>query len=108
VHRVEDREACAHGAFGVVLVRLRDPERGHHRVAGELLDDPAVRGYAARDALEVVLDTAAHDLRIRAPDEPGRIHEIHEQDRGQLAFHASSVETSGGARDFRGPRAPVA
>ena len=34
--------AGADGALGVVLVRLRDAERGHHRVAGELLHDAAV------------------------------------------------------------------
>ncbi len=38
-----DPERGADRALGVVLVRLRDAERGHHGVAGELLDDPAVR-----------------------------------------------------------------
>ena len=52
---VEDREPGAHGALGVVLVRLRNAERGHHRVAGELLDDPAVRGRrSARRARRTV------------------------------------------------------
>ena len=37
------RERRASRALRVVLVRLRDTERGEHRVAGELLDDPAVR-----------------------------------------------------------------
>ena len=88
VHRVEDRERRAHGALGVVLVRLRDPEGRHDRVAGELLDDPAVRDHAVRDPLEEGLDAAAHDLGIRAGDERGRIDEVDEQDRGKLAFHA--------------------
>ena len=42
VDGVEDRDRCAHGSLGVVLVRLRDPEGGHDGVAGELLDDAAV------------------------------------------------------------------
>ena len=35
--RVADRERCADGALGVVLVRLGDPEHREHRVADELL-----------------------------------------------------------------------
>jgi hypothetical protein len=68
-------------------VRLRDAEGRHHRVAGELLDDPAVRGDAARDALEVRLHAPPHHLRVGAGDERRRVHEIDEQDRGELAFH---------------------
>ena len=82
-------------------MRLRDPEGGHDGVAGELLDDPAVRDHAVRDAVEERLDTAAHDLRIRARDERGRVDEVDEQDRGELAFHASSVGTTGPALAFR-------
>ena len=66
-------ERGANRALGVVLVRLRDPEGGHDRVAGELLDDPAVRDHAVRDAVEERLDTAAHDLRIGARDERRRV-----------------------------------
>jgi len=91
VHAFEDPEPGANGALGVVLVRLRDAEGRHHGVAGELLDDAAVRGDAVRDALEVGLDTATHDLGIGTGDERRRVDEIDEQDRGELAFHASSV-----------------
>ncbi len=62
---LEDREPRANRALGVVLVGLRDPEGSHDRVAGELLDDPAVGDHAMRDAVEECLNTAAHDLRIR-------------------------------------------
>jgi hypothetical protein len=85
--RVHDREPRAHRSLGVVLVRLRDPERGHDRVPGKLLHDPAVRRHTVRDALEEGLDTAAHDLRIGPGNEAGRIDEVDEQDRGELAFH---------------------
>ena len=90
-HGVEDPEARAHRALGVVLVRLRDPEGRHDRVTRELLDDPAVRGHAMRDLVEERLDAAAHDLGIRTGDQRGRIDEVDEQDRGELAFHASIV-----------------
>jgi len=85
--RIEDGQARANGALRVVLVGLRDPERGHHRVACELLDDPAVRHHAVRDAVEEGLDTATHDLRIRTRHERGRVDEVHEENRCQLAFH---------------------
>ena len=52
VDGVEDRHGGADRALGVVLVRRRNPERRHDGVAGELLDDAAVRGDALRDVLE--------------------------------------------------------
>ena len=76
-------------------MRLRDAEGGHDGIAGELLDDPAVRGHAVRDAVEEPLDTSPHDLRVRPCDERGRVDEVDKQDRGELAFHSSSVETTG-------------
>src|SRR5207247_1367295 len=69
--RVENREPGANRALGIVLVCHRDAERGHHGVACELLDDPAVRGHAVRDAVEERLDTATHDLRIQTRYQPG-------------------------------------
>ena len=41
-HRVDQLEARAHRALGVVLVRGRDAPDRHHRVADELLDGAAV------------------------------------------------------------------
>src|SRR6267378_4426664 len=35
---IENPETRADGAVGIVLVRDRDPEGSHHRVAGELFD----------------------------------------------------------------------
>ena len=49
VDRVEDPERSPHGALGVVLVRLRDAEGSHDRIARELLDLPAVSLDASRD-----------------------------------------------------------
>jgi len=81
VDRLQDRQSRTNRALGVVLVRLRDPEGGHDRVTGELLDDATVGDHAMRDAVEERLDTAAHNLRIRARDKGGGVHEIDEQDR---------------------------
>ena len=52
VDGVAHREGCAGRPLRVVLVGLRHAERGHHGVAGELLDDAAVLGDAVRDLLE--------------------------------------------------------
>ena len=87
-NRVDDRERSADRALGVVLVRLRDPERGHDRVAGELLDDAAVGDDTLLDAVEVLLHAAARHLGIGAGDERRRPDEIDEEDRRKLAFHA--------------------
>ena len=100
--RVEDPERGADRALGVVLVRLGDAERGEHRVAGELLDDPAVRGHAVRDVVEEPRHAAADDLRIAGSDKRRRIDEIDEQDGCKLALHASSVETNEGPDSIRG------
>ena len=91
VHGVQDRRGRPERALGVVLVRLRDPERGHDGVAGELLDDAAVRGDTVRDVLEERVDAAPDDLGIARGDELRRADEVDEEDGGELAFHVSSV-----------------
>ena len=87
VHGRAHRERGARGAERVVLVRLRNAERGHHGVAGELLDDAAVLHDALRDGLEEPRDAAAHDLRVGARDEPGRVDDVDEQHRCELSLH---------------------
>ena len=86
-------ERGAQGPLGVVLVRDGHSERGHHGIAGELLDRAAVCLDAARDMVEVPVDALANDLGIGAGDEPGRVHEIDEEDGRELAFHTSSVRS---------------
>ncbi len=66
-------------------------ERRHHGVAGELLDRAPVGLDATSDLLEVVVDTLADDLGICPGHEPGRVHEIDEEDGRDLAFHSSSL-----------------
>ena len=93
-HRVEHRERGAHRALGVVLVRLRHAEGGHHGVAGELLDRAAVLLDAGRRALEVRGDAPPDDLGIaRRRRSARRIDEIDEEHGCELAFHLLSVES---------------
>ncbi len=66
VHAVQDGQRGADRALGVVLVRLRDPEGRHDGVAGELLDDAAVRGDAVRDVLEELSGRAGARPRDRS------------------------------------------
>ena len=85
--RVADRERRPGRALRVVLVRLRDAERGHHGVAGELLDDAAVLLDALRDHVEELRHAAPHDLRVGAGDEPCRVDDVDEQHRCELSLH---------------------
>ena len=93
VDGVEDRHGSPDGALGVVLVRGRNPERRHDGVAGELLDDAAVRRYALRNVLEEGVDAAPNDLRIARGDKRGRADEIDEEHGCELAFHPVIVVT---------------
>lgn len=80
----------------VVLVRLDDAERREHRVSRELLDDPAVLTNALGDRVEEPVHAAPDDLGIHTRHELGGVDEIDEQHRGELSFHACSLETNGG------------
>ena len=93
VYRIEDGSRRANRALGVVLVGLRNAERGHDGVAGELLHDSAVRRDAVRDVLEERVDAAADDLGVACSDQLRRADEVHEQDGGELAFHSLIVVT---------------
>ena len=86
-HRLDDPERGAHCPLRVVLVRERHPERGHHGVARELLDDAAVRRDAMRDLVEEARQARANHLGIGARDELRRADEIDEEDRCKLPFH---------------------
>ncbi len=93
------------GSLGIVLVRLRDAERRQHRVARELLHDPPVQRDAMGDLVEELVHATANHLRIGAGDETRGVHEVDEQDGGELSLHDVSVETTTGAgfipRTFR-------
>src|SRR5206468_3149421 len=70
------------------LRRLLEPSRQRHRLAGR----------------EGRLGVVGDDLARLDPDarlELQLLDEVDEQDRGELAFHASSVETTGPSLSFR-------
>ena len=78
----------AHGAEGILIVRHRNPEDGHHRVADVLLDRSAV----ALDDLAHAREVAAHDvtqrLRVEPLAERRRAGHVREQDGHRLACRA--------------------
>ncbi len=79
-------ERGAHRTGGVVLAGPVQPEDGHHRVADELLDDPAL----ALDGRPEDGDVAAHHLLQVLGVEPAgqrrRVDEVGEQHRDELAL----------------------
>src|SRR6266516_2996322 len=100
---VENGEPCPDCAFGVVLVRLRDPERRHDCITGELLDDPAVRRDAVRDLVEELRNATANNFRVTPLDERGRLDEIGEQHGRKLPLHAANTTEKGPAAERAGP-----
>ena len=86
-HVVDNRERSSDRPLRVVFVRLRDSERGHHGVPGELLHRPAVRLDAPGHTLEEGRDPPAHDLRVGAGHEVRVVDEVDEEDGRQLPFH---------------------
>ena len=75
---------------------LRDAERGHHRVAGELLDDAPVLLDALRDAGRSTASRGAARPRDRSPaTSAGRVDEVDEQHGCELPFHLSKCRNAG-------------
>ena len=87
VNRCAHRERCARSAQGVVLVCLRDAERGHHGIARELLDDAAMLDDARRDHLEERIDTTANDLGVGPRHQTRGVDDVDEQNGCELALH---------------------
>ncbi len=83
----------ADGPQSVVLVRDRNPEDGHDRVADELLDGAAVTLDDRAEILEVAAHARAQRLRIGGLPERSRADEVAEEDRDDLALlaHARSL-----------------
>ena len=77
-----------HRTQRVVLVEDRDPERGHDRVADELLHGAAVVLEHAADLDEVARDDVPVGLRVEPLAERRRTDQIGEHDRHRLAHFA--------------------
>ena len=107
-HPVAHQEGRAQAALGIVLVRARGPEDGHHRIAHELLDESLValdrRGHLAE---EVGLDRA-HFLGIESfaeGREPDQVREEH-GDGAAVAVGRGGAEGGGGGAGAPASRAP--
>ena len=83
----------SHRPQGVVVVDRRDAEDGHHGVADELLDRPAVPLERGAYLLEVPRHHPLQDFRIEPFSERRRVGHVAEQDRHGLAQngHVTSV-----------------
>ena len=88
---VADGQCRTNGALGVVLVRLRDPEHGEHRVAGELLGRAAVALDLGVDQVEELALELAHVLGVEPLAERGRAREVGEEDGHDSALLRSST-----------------
>jgi len=87
------RERGTHGAVRVVVVRGRNAEDRHDRVADELLDRAAVRPQDPARGLERLTERRAYDLRVMAQAHLGRADDVSEQDGDELSLfrHARSL-----------------
>ena len=89
VDLVDQAQAGAHGALGVVLVEGGDAEDGDHGVADELLDGAAVGlDDAARDRV-VAAQHGVDDLGVVALRERREAHEVAEEGRDDSALSGS-------------------
>ena len=84
--RVEDQEAGAHRALGIVLVRDGDAEMRDDRVADVLLDGAAAALELGAQAAVVELEQAEDVLRVERLGERGRPDEVDEDERVELAL----------------------
>ena len=107
--RLEDAECGANGALGVVLVRDRRAEDGHHRVADELLDGAAVALDLLPQASVVGTDPRADVLRvgrIRGRREADEVAEQHRDDLALLVGGAAGCAVSGAAQNGQNGKFP--
>ena len=74
-------ERAAHSPQGIVLVRDRQPEDAHDRIADELLDLSSVSLERTRGGGEIALLDVAQHLRVETLTERGRPGQVAEHDR---------------------------
>jgi hypothetical protein len=78
-YRVEDRQARARGALGIVVMRLGPAEIGHHAVAKVLGDTPAEALNCLRCRTMVLADDLPPFFGIEMAGYLGRADEIAKQ-----------------------------
>jgi hypothetical protein len=85
----------SNGALGIVLVGLRRAEDGHHRIADELLRDPAVALDLAVEELEQLTLELAYVLGVELLAErrrPGEVGKEHAHDSPLLPVGSSASQ----------------
>ena len=82
--RLQDAQAGADRPLGIVLVRYRCTEDGHHRVADELLDRAAEALDLAAEASVVGPDPRAHVLGVGRVRAGGETDEVTKENRDDL------------------------
>ena len=81
--------------LGVILLRRGGAERGHHRVADELLDRaPGLLDLGCHCLVEA-LEPGARALGVLSARELGRTHKIREEHCRNLALLARRLELDG-------------
>jgi hypothetical protein len=89
IRSVKDAKPGPDGALGIVLMRERRPEDGHHRVTDELLDRAAVALDLLAQASVVGTDAGANVLRVSRFRGGSEANEIAEEDGHDLALLAN-------------------
>ena len=101
-HRGHQVERRPHRPLGVVLLGHWGTPQGHHGIADELLDPPAVGGDDPARGLEVLRKHLPHILGVACLAEPGEPGEVGEQHR-----HLPALDRGGGhdcGQSGSGPR----
>ena len=106
--RVADRERRAHGALGIVLVRDRRAEDGHHRVADELLDGAAEALELGAHARVVGLEEPPHVLGVHRLGARREADEVAEEAGDDLALLAGRASATSGVAHSEQNRASSA
>ena len=101
--RALDGERGAHGALGVVLLRLRIAEQGHQPVAELLQHMAAETGHRRRGLVEIGADEIAPVFGVEPRGKGGRADEIAEHHRDRPAL-GRSLKTLGRRGLGRGGR----
>jgi hypothetical protein len=77
----DHRDRGAHGAVAVVVVRHRDAEAGHHRVADELVEHPAFLWMHVDHQREVFVQQRHRALRAELLEMRGEAADVAEEHR---------------------------
>src|SRR5207342_2476388 len=92
-----DREAGSYRPRGIVLVHMRQPEDRHHGVADELLGLTAERAELLAHRVVEAAEDLASSFGVEPLREGGRLDQIGEQHRYELAFLGAERRPHDGA-----------